>query len=159
MATRKAGAKSLEAALRAHALGYPETREDFPWGERAIKVNEKVFLFLRADDKEVSFSVKLPQTGYQALALPFVEPTHYGLGRHGWVTARLPAGGQHSVDDLKAWIDESYRAVAPKKLVARLDGPPAAKGAKRVAATKRAKRATSAGKGAKRATPATRKRR
>jgi predicted DNA-binding protein (MmcQ/YjbR family) len=149
----------LEAALRTHALGFPEAREDFPWGERAIKVKEKVFLFLRADDKEVSFSVKLPQTGYQALALPFVEPTHYGLGRHGWVTARLPARGQHSVDDLKAWIEESYRAVAPKKLVAQLDGGPAEKRAERVAATKGAKRATSAGKGTKRAAPAPRKRR
>jgi predicted DNA-binding protein (MmcQ/YjbR family) len=131
MATRKAGPKSLEAALRAHALGFPETREDFPWGERAIKVKEKAFLFLRADDKEVSFSVKLPRTGYQALALPFVEPTHYGLGRHGWVTARLPAGGRHPIEDFKAWINESYRAVAPKKLVAQLDGAPAAKVAKR----------------------------
>jgi predicted DNA-binding protein (MmcQ/YjbR family) len=131
MATRKAGPKPLEAALRAHALGYPETREDFPWGERAIKVKEKAFLFLRADDNEISFSVKLPRTGYQALALPFVEPTHYGLGRHGWVTARLPAGGGHSPDDFKAWIDESYRAVAPKKLVAQLDGATPAKVAKR----------------------------
>jgi predicted DNA-binding protein (MmcQ/YjbR family) len=123
MATRKSSVQSLEAALRAHALSYPETREDFPWGERAIKVKDKVFLFLRAEEKEVSFSVKLPKTGYQALALPFVEPTHYGLGRHGWVTARLPAGGRHSLADLEAWIDESYRAVAPKKLVAQLDGP------------------------------------
>jgi predicted DNA-binding protein (MmcQ/YjbR family) len=140
MAARKASPKTLEAALRAHALGYPEAREDFPWGERAIKVKEKVFLFLRADDEEVSFSVKLPQTGYQALALPFVEPTHYGLGRHGWVTARLPASGSPSVDDLKAWIDESYRAVAPKKLVAQLDGAPAAKATKRSAPAARKRR-------------------
>jgi predicted DNA-binding protein (MmcQ/YjbR family) len=131
MAARKADTKSLEASLRAHALGYPETREDFPWGERAIKVKEKAFLFLRADDHEVSFSVKLPHTGYQALALPFVEPTHYGLGRHGWVTARLPAGGRHSLEDFKAWIDESYRAVAPKKLVAQLDGATPARATKR----------------------------
>jgi predicted DNA-binding protein (MmcQ/YjbR family) len=150
----------LEAALRTHALGFPEAREDFPWGERAIKVKEKVFLFLRADDKEVSFSVKLPQTGYQALALPFVEPAHYGLGRHGWVTARLPARGQHSVDDLKAWIEESYRAVAPKKLVSQLDGSSAGKAAKGAApAPKAAKRATPAAKGTKRASPAARKRR
>ena len=122
MAAGKPSPQALEAALRTHALSYPETREDFPWGERAIKVKDKVFLFLRADASEVSFSVKLPKTGYQALALPFVEPTHYGLGRHGWVTVRLPAAGRHSVDDLTAWVDESYRAVAPKKLVSQLEG-------------------------------------
>ena len=127
MASRKTATPTLESMLRAHALSYPETREDFPWGERAIKVKDKVFLFLRADADEISFSVKLPQSGYQALALPFVEPTHYGLGRHGWVTVRLPAKGRHAVEDLKAWIDESYRAVAPKKLVSQLDGAVPAK--------------------------------
>ena len=27
-----------EAALRKHALSYPEAHEDFPWGERVVKV-------------------------------------------------------------------------------------------------------------------------
>ena len=53
--------------------------------------------------------------------LPFTKPTGYGLGKSGWVSASFP-DGQIPVDMLKEWIDESYRAQAPKKLIAQLDG-------------------------------------
>ena len=36
--------------LRKRALGYPGATEDHPWGETAIKVNGKVFVFLGEDD-------------------------------------------------------------------------------------------------------------
>lgn len=49
-----------EAALRAHAMAKPEATEHFPWGERAIKVNGKVFLFMYADATKLSLSTKLP---------------------------------------------------------------------------------------------------
>jgi predicted DNA-binding protein (MmcQ/YjbR family) len=112
----------LETALRDYALTFPEATEEFPWGERAIKVKGRVFLFLRASDEEVSFSVKLPHSRFFVLDTPNTEPTAYGLGKHGWVTARFPSAPRASLDIYKMWIDESYRAVAPKKLVARLDG-------------------------------------
>ncbi len=35
-------------ALRNAAMTYPEAHEDFPWGEVAIKVSKKVFLFMHA---------------------------------------------------------------------------------------------------------------
>jgi predicted DNA-binding protein (MmcQ/YjbR family) len=114
--------KQLETALRDYALGFPEATEDFPWGERAIKVKGKVFLFMGADGDEVSFSVKLPHSRFFVLDLPNTEPTHYGLGKYGWVTARFPGAPKASLDIYRMWIDESYRAVAPKKLVARLEG-------------------------------------
>lgn len=112
---------ALEQRLRAHALSYPESEEAFPWGERAIKVRGKAFLFMRLSDSELSFSVKLPRTGMQALALPFVKPTEYGLGRHGWVTVRLAKTTKAITDQCLQWVDESYRAVAPKRVVAMLD--------------------------------------
>src|SRR5687768_4165742 len=114
--------QQLEIALRDYALGFPEATEDFPWGERAIKVKGKVFLFMRATPDEVSFSVKLPHSRFFVLDLPNTEPTHYGLGKHGWVTARSTDAPAKSLDMFKMWLDESYRAVAPKKLVAQLDG-------------------------------------
>jgi predicted DNA-binding protein (MmcQ/YjbR family) len=115
----------LEAAMRDHALGYPQSEEAFPWGERAIKVKGKTFLFMRLDDTELSFSVKLPRTGFQALALPFAKPTEYGLGKSGWVTVRLGKATKALTEQCMLWIDESYRAVAPKRAVAALDTPPA----------------------------------
>lgn len=107
-----------ESALRMHALSYPEAREEFPWGERVVKVRGKVFVFLGRADGGLSMSVKLPGSATLALDLPFASPTGYGLGRSGWVTARFEAREKPPIDLLKRWIDESYRAVAPRKLVA-----------------------------------------
>lgn len=57
-----------------------------------------------------------------ALTLPFVSPTGYGLGKSGWVTATFGPKQTPPLDMLQDWIDESYRAQAPKKLVAALPG-------------------------------------
>src|ERR1044071_3438216 len=106
---------AMAKKLRAHALKYPETTEAFPWGESAFKVKGKTFVFMRAGPSELSFSVKLPASRERALALPGSEPTHYGLGAKGWVTLRPTA--KTSVDLLLAFVDESYRAIAPKRLL------------------------------------------
>src|SRR5713101_3276837 len=106
--------------LRAFALGYPEAYEDFPWGERVVKVKGKVFVFLGVDGDNLGLSVKLPLSGMLALGLPFASPTGYGLGKAGWVTAKFGKREKAPVDLLRSWIDESYRAVAPKKLVSTL---------------------------------------
>jgi hypothetical protein len=45
------------------------------------------------------------------------EPTGYGLGKSGWVTIQLQRGDEASFEELCAWVEESWRAVAPKKLV------------------------------------------
>ena len=115
--------KKAAAALRKHALGYPETIEDFPWGHSAFKVKGKVFLFtyLCAEEGFLSLSVKLPISAKMALALPFAAPTQYGLGKSGWVSARFGDADDIPLRMLEEWIDESFRAVAPKKVVARLD--------------------------------------
>jgi predicted DNA-binding protein (MmcQ/YjbR family) len=104
--------------LREHALNYPETTEAFPWGESAFKVKGKTFVFMRADASELSFSVKLPVSRDRALTLPGSEPTHYGLGAKGWVTLRPTSKTPLKV--LFCFIDESYRANAPKRVLAQL---------------------------------------
>jgi len=112
------------AELRRFALLLPGAYEEFPWGERVVKVNRKVFVFLgKDDDLDSSFglSVKLPESGEGVLTLPFTEPTGYGLGRAGWVTARFGPDDDPPGDLLLDWIEESYRAIAPKRLVAQLD--------------------------------------
>ena len=107
---------AAEAHLRAHALAKPEATEHFPWGERAIKVKGKVFLFMYCDAKRLSLSTKLPDSASVALLLPFATPTGYGLGKAGWVSAAFDAPATPPLDILCAWIDESYQAVAPAKL-------------------------------------------
>ena len=111
--------ESLELELRDFAMQFPEATEDNPWGHRAIKVKGKSFVFLGGEKNaaELSLSVKLPQSRDMAADLPFAEPTGYGLGKSGWVTARFAKVSDVPLDLLKSWIDESYRAIAPKKLV------------------------------------------
>ncbi len=53
--------------------------------------------------------------------LPFTAPTNYGLGKSGWVTASFELDDRPPIDLLREWIEESYRAVAPKKLVSEME--------------------------------------
>ena len=109
---------STAKRLREFALGFPETMEAFPWGESAFKVKGKTFVFMRADPDDLSFSVKLSKSRKEALALAGSEPTHYGLGAKGWVTLRPTA--KTSVELLFSFVDESYRAISPKRILAGL---------------------------------------
>ncbi|MCB9524591.1 MAG: MmcQ/YjbR family DNA-binding protein [Myxococcales bacterium] len=111
------------AAVQAFALSLPEAWEDYPWGERAFKVRKKVFCFFSGYEGRVRVSVKLPDSAPFLVQEPFASPTGYGLGKSGWVTCAFPEGQPLPVDRISAWIDESYRAVAPKALVKTL-GPP-----------------------------------
>ncbi len=113
-------ARQIHERIRKRALAYPGATEDHPWGETAIKVNGKGFLFMGMKDNKVSMSVKLPFSRDMSHDLPFAEPTHYGMGKHGWVTAHLDPKANPPLELMEAWIDESYRAVAPKKMVAQL---------------------------------------
>jgi predicted DNA-binding protein (MmcQ/YjbR family) len=107
--------------LRDYALAFPQTTEAFPWGESAFKVKGKTFVFMRADPNDLSFSVKLSKSHKQALGLPGSEPTRYGLGAKGWVTLRPTA--KTSLDLLLSFADESYRSIAPKQVLAKLESP------------------------------------
>ncbi len=115
--------QSAELALRDIAMAYPEAHEDFPWGERAIKIKGKVFVFMYASAESLSLTTKLPASSEMALLLPYVSPTGYGLGKSGWVSAKFGPQDEVPIEMLRAWIDESFRAVAPKKVAALLATP------------------------------------
>ena len=106
---------SLSDAVRAFAFSLPDAWEDHPWGESVAKVGKKVFVFFGADqpaDGGCWLGVKLPDSKEDALALPFTKPMGYGLDRGGWVGIQAPA--DMPVEVLTRWVEESYRAVAPK---------------------------------------------
>ena len=101
--------------LRALARGYPEAYEESPWGDLAAKVAGKAFAFYGTHGDRLGLTVKLPQSSDEAVAYEGVAPSGYGLGKHGWVSMDLKTA---EVDEalVRAWIEESYRAVAPKRL-------------------------------------------
>lgn len=106
---------SLEA-LRAQARAYPEAYEEAPWGELAVKVAGKTFAFYGTQQGKLQLSVKLPHSDDDALLHEGVERMGYGLGKHGWVSTDLKVS-RLSEATVRAWLEESYRAVAPKRLV------------------------------------------
>jgi len=115
----KVSVKQAEKKLIAFALTYPEAVLEHPWGHDAVKVRGKMFATFGGAESPKAFSmtVKLPVSSEMALTFPWVGPTGYGLGKSGWVTARLTAGGDVDFETMKGWIDQSYRAVAPRALV------------------------------------------
>jgi predicted DNA-binding protein (MmcQ/YjbR family) len=107
--------------ILSYALGFPGAWEDHPWEEDVVKVGKKIFVFLGMDESEdPAMTVKLDDSLEQALSVPGAAPTGYGLGRWGWVTIPF-RDTTPPLDVLKDWVDESYRKVAPKDLVAALD--------------------------------------
>lgn len=108
--------------IRTFGLAYPGAHSKAPWPDHDdLAVNDKTFAYLPAAGQPFSLSVKLPYTGEVALELPYAKQTAYGLGKSGWVTFMPSESETPSLAQLKDWIDESYRAQAPKKLVKELD--------------------------------------
>ncbi|MCR9159195.1 MAG: MmcQ/YjbR family DNA-binding protein [Nannocystaceae bacterium] len=116
----KAAQRATEA-LRAYGLEFPGAHIKSPWPNHAdLAVADKTFAYLGKGEGPFSISCKLPETSAVALELPFTEPTGYGLGKWGWVTATIERG-KIPLSMLEAWIEESYRAQAPKRLIKELD--------------------------------------
>ncbi|MFN3370237.1 MAG: MmcQ/YjbR family DNA-binding protein [Sphingomonadaceae bacterium] len=115
---------ALELCLRDRALAFPDASEHFPWGERVVKVGRgarpKIFLFLSHWQGGLNIGLKLPSSREFALMFEACTPMRYGLGKSGWVTTRLLPDTVFDTDLLESWLAESYRAVAPRRLAARI---------------------------------------
>jgi predicted DNA-binding protein (MmcQ/YjbR family) len=112
---------SLGPAIRDFAASLPDAWVDHPWGDTVYKVGKKIFIFLGdVDDDGGRIGVKLREAHEEAMAFEWVTPSGYGLDRGGWVSCTIPRDAP--LEMVLGWIEESYRLVAPRKLVSRLDG-------------------------------------
>lgn len=108
--------------LRALGMTFPGAHGKSPWpGHDDLAVKDRTFAYLSLEGQPFSISFKLPYTSHEALALPCTNPKGYGLGKSGWVTFEPGEGQMPPIERLKDWLDESYRAQAPRKLVKELD--------------------------------------
>ncbi len=118
-------------ALRTIALRYPEAEEGIACKGTALecsafKVRQKAFLFVGAAEMKV----KLHDSLAEASKLASDEPDRCTVGVHGWVTVKISANRTSPAGLLEKWIDESFRLLAPRQLVATLPAmnpPPSAK--------------------------------
>lgn len=112
-----ASVRVAKEKLRAHALALPGAWEDHPWGENVAKVGKKVFVFFGLESDDLMVGVKLPRSLLFARTQQFVHRMGYGMDASGWVAVRFAKGDDVPMDLLLEWIDESYEAIAPKKLL------------------------------------------
>lgn len=148
MARAKRSTDAVLEELRAYGLTYPGTHTKSPWpGHLDLAVNDKTFAYLSLEGEPLGISCKLPQSSGAALMLPFTRPAEYGLGKSGWVSAKFDEDEAIPIGLLKAWIDESYRAQAPKKFVKTLPpkGPPTERKPAAVTRSQRRRRRRDAG--------------
>jgi predicted DNA-binding protein (MmcQ/YjbR family) len=121
--TVKGTAKSSElmASLTSLALEFPGAWPDSPWGDSVVKVGAKIFVFLGDNEEDSSITVKVPESHEHAMSFEGAAPTGYGLGKAGWVT--IPVGGvsRGDAEVLHDFVEESYRTIAPKRLIKELD--------------------------------------
>lgn len=105
--------------IKRRALSYPEAEEGLACPGTSletptVQVRKKAFLFLAADHLRLKLREALPEAEQLAAA----HPERCEVGRHGWVKLFLSPTPDPAL--LERWLDDSYRALAPKKLVAQL---------------------------------------
>lgn len=113
---------AVHKALKAFGLELPGAHSKSPWPEHDdLAVKGKTFAFMSVAGAPLSVSCKLTVSRDAVLKESFAKPTGYGLGKSGWVTMNFDAAAKPPVELLKKLILESYRVIAPKKLVAQLE--------------------------------------
>ena len=112
--------------LRAICLPYPEAAEAEAFGSPTFQIRRRNFAMVHKPDHRVAVWCKAPPGAQEAYIAS--EPDRYYrppyLGPAGWIAAWLSPESDPDWDEIAAIIDESYRLIAPKRLVKLLDPVP-----------------------------------
>ena len=112
---------AVTTRIRAHALRYPGTSEKGVCVNRAIQAGTKSFVFMGVKPTgHYDFRLKLADSYSEAESLAEEHPDRYVPGKHGWTHVKYGPKDKPPRGLLERWVDESYRLIAPKKLVAEL---------------------------------------
>lgn len=112
--------------IRKLALTYPETVEGSSCNKLSFKAGKKAFLYLGLTEEGYNVMLKLVDSYEEAEALAEKQPDHYRPGSNGWIQMEFSCGQSAPAGVMKRWIEESFRSLAPRKIVALLDDPVAA---------------------------------
>jgi predicted DNA-binding protein (MmcQ/YjbR family) len=125
MAKNTTANKDVLRVLRMVALGYPQTElgvacQGTALESSTVKARDKAFLFMSGIGPSYTVRLKLCQSQSEAMQLAANEPGRYKVGTHGWTTISFSDSEPPPIELMKRWIDESYRLIADKKLLAML---------------------------------------
>jgi predicted DNA-binding protein (MmcQ/YjbR family) len=127
MPARKTPHQKAETELTAYALSLPETDLVPGWGPtRYLRVRRKGFCIFGDRNQgpdALTIIVKLPVAAEMVQQLYFVREASGWFKQHNWITARFDPEDDilAELDTLKAWIRQSYCAMAPRKLAKLLE--------------------------------------
>ena len=115
--------------LREICLSLPDTEETPTWGQPHFRVCGKIFAGFGEAKDRTTIVFKLPM----ALADMVVEEPHFSrapyVGQHGWVS--LDVAGAKNWRRIEAMLLESYRLIAPKRTIEKLEAAQAGQKAAR----------------------------
>jgi hypothetical protein len=110
----------LSETIRTHAMTFPETTEGSSCVNRAFKAGGKNFVFVGEKEYETNMRLKLGDSIPEIAKLAKTDPDRWQVGKGGWALLRFDPDNPPPNDDLERWITESFRLLAPKKIVAQL---------------------------------------
>jgi hypothetical protein len=124
--------QKAEQELTRFGLSFPETDHAPGWATtRCLRVRKKMFCVFGAErhkpdvqPDQLSIIVKLPVSAEMVEDLYFVRESKGWYKQHNWVIAQFGPDDDilAELDTLKAWLTQSYCAMAPKKLAKLVQG-------------------------------------
>jgi len=105
--------------VRKIALDLPETAEVLAWeGELTWRVNNKIFVMGGPDSPRVSLKCTKDDQAELVAMDPHTYRVASYVGRFGWVEVTL---ARITASELRELITDSWRQIAPKRLVKAFD--------------------------------------
>jgi predicted DNA-binding protein (MmcQ/YjbR family) len=120
--TKSGPMAKIDAALekiRKICLSLPDTKETMTWGKPHFRVGEKIFAGYGEENgkRVVGFKLEMAHANL-AVQVPGFSRAPY-MGHKGWVS--LETDSVKDWEEVREMILESYRLIAPKKSLAKLD--------------------------------------
>jgi predicted DNA-binding protein (MmcQ/YjbR family) len=106
--------------MREICLSLPDTKETITWGKPHFRVGEKIFAGCGEENGRQVIGFKLQMAHAEAV---IKDPRFWRapyVGHKGWVS--MDASGVKDWDEVRAMILESFRLIAPRKTLAKLEG-------------------------------------
>lgn len=110
--------------MREICLSLPDTRESTTWGKPHFRVGDRIFSGCGQEQGKLVIGFKLQMEHANAIIQdPRFRRAPY-VGHKGWVS--MEAESVKDWNEVRSLIIESYRLIAPKKSLAKLEGRAAA---------------------------------
>jgi predicted DNA-binding protein (MmcQ/YjbR family) len=115
-----AKADTVLAKMREICLSLPDTKETLTWGEPHFRVGERIFAGCGDEKGRLTIAFKLEMDHADAIVQdPRFHRAPY-VGHKGWVS--MDAAKVRRWKEVRLLVLESYRLIAPRKTLAKVEG-------------------------------------